>query len=184
MKKAIVLAVFLMSAFTIFARMSYQDSSRLAIPAAEELLQEIIEVTGLQGNITIKAANVLNIEAVVSHHKQYIYYNPGYVSWLNALTKDKWAVLALLAHEVGHHLNGHTIRKTGSRPELELEADEFAGFVLYKLGATLEQAQQVMNYIAKPVASKTHPARLSRLMAIKAGWDKASNTAATAIAVK
>ena len=38
--------------------------------------------------------------------------------------------MTLLAHEVGHHLNGHTIHRGGSTPELELEADEFAGFIL------------------------------------------------------
>ena len=82
--------------------------------------------------------------------------------------------MALLAHEVGHHLNGHTIRKGGSTPELELEADEFAGFILHKLGATLQQSQNVMNYIAKEKESKTHPSKDSRLSAIEKGWNKAS----------
>jgi len=80
----------------------------------------------------------------------------------------------VIAHEVGHHLNGHTIRKGGSTPRLELEADEFAGFVLYKLGASLEQAQEVMKYIATAKASSTHPSRASRMLAIEHGWDKAA----------
>ena len=83
----------------------------------------------------------------------------------------------MLAHEVGHHLNGHTIRRSGSKPRLELEADEFAGFVLYKLGATLEQSQEVMKYIAGAKPSKTHPARDARMIAIYKGWSKAAQNA-------
>ena len=82
--------------------------------------------------------------------------------------------MALLAHEVGHHLNGHTIRKGGSTPGLELEADEFAGFILQKLGATLQQSQHVMHYIAKAKESRTHPGKNSRLQAIEKGWNKAA----------
>ena len=90
----------------------------------------------------------------------------------------------LLAHEVGHHLNGHTIMKGGSTPELELEADQFAGFVLYKLGASLQQAQEVMKYIAKTEQSKTHPARNSRMLAIQTGWDKAAKTEGIVLTAK
>ncbi len=143
----------------------------------EKMLSEVMSVTGLQANIELKEADVLNIEASLSHRKRYILYNAGFIDRINELTKDKWAVLTLLAHEIGHHLNGHTIRKTGSTPQLELEADQFAGFVLYKLGASLEQAQEVMRYIAKTEASKTHPARSSRLQAIATGWNKAGDEA-------
>jgi len=150
------------------------DTSMMKISDVREMLQEIIDITGLQTDFELKEANVLNIEASVSHRKRYILYNPTYISTLNNLTKNKWAVMALLAHEVGHHLNGHTIHKGGSTPELELEADEFAGFILYKLGATLKQSQNVMYYIAKEKASRTHPSKNSRLSAIEKGWSKAS----------
>ncbi|MFC0774812.1 hypothetical protein [Terrimonas alba] len=142
---------------------------------AEEMLTEIMNVVGLSPNFELKEAKVDNIEASISHRKRYILYNPSFINWINEVTNDKWAAMALLAHEVGHHLNGHTIRKTGSTPILELEADEFAGFVLYKLGATLSQAQEVMKYIAKPKESATHPGRISRMQAIENGWNKAAN---------
>ena len=117
-----------------------------------------------------------NVEASITHRKRYILYNPSFINWINNATKDKWAAIALLAHEVGHHLNGHTIKKSGSKPALELEADEFAGFVLYKLGASLEQSQEVMKYIANAEATRTHPARGSRMIAIEKGWSRAANT--------
>ena len=177
MKQAILFAVFIAVSHFSFARpvMNYNDSTSPAIPAASEMLSEIMSVTGLQPNFELKQADVLNIEASISHRKRYILYNPSFINWINDRTKDKWAAMLLLAHEVGHHLNGHTIQKTGSTPQLELEADQFAGFILYKLGSTLEQAQEVMKYIAKPETSKTHPGRDSRMLAIQTGWNKAAN---------
>lgn len=150
------------------------DSSLIKVSTIQGMLEEIINATGLHTSFELKEANVLNIEASISHRKRYILYNPTFITSLNKISKSKWAVMALLAHEVGHHLNGHTIRKGGSTPALELEADEFAGFILHKLGATLEQSQNVMHYIAKARESKTHPSKNSRLLAIEKGWDKAS----------
>ena len=186
MKQAILLAAFVSAGVFSFARLrpinsndhyfkeTYNDTSLVQPWDIHEMLSEIMNVTGLQPNFELKEANVRNIEASISHHKRYILYNSSFIDQIHSLTKDKWAIMALLAHEVGHHLNGHTIRKTGSRPQLELEADEFAGFVLYKLGASLDQAQEVMQYIAEKEPSGTHPARNSRMLAVQRGWDKAS----------
>ena len=154
----------------------YRDSVLAVIPPPQQLLQEIMNATGLQADFELKEADVLNIQASISHRKRYILYNPVYINWLNRITRDKWATMALLAHEVGHHLNGHTIRKGGSSPQVELEADQFAGFILHKLGATLQQSQQVMKYIAGLKASGTHPGRIARMLAIQAGWNKAAAT--------
>lgn len=194
MKQAIFSVLFSAAAYAAFAGATQSVSvpaghfgdTVLAkkIPAAPQLLSEIMGVVGLVQNFELKEAKVSNVEASISHHKRYILYNPGYINWINTVTKDKWAALALLAHEVGHHLNGHTIRKSGSKPRLELEADEFAGFVLYKLGATLEQSQEVMRHIATTKASKTHPARTSRMMAIQKGWNKAAHLGETTVSVQ
>src|SRR6185436_1841675 len=182
MKQAALLAAFIAVVSTNFANpctnehevKNYNDTSFIKTLSIHEMLQEIISATGLQQNFELKQADVLNIEASISHRKRYILYNPAFITTINDLTKNKWAVMALLAHEVGHHLNGHTIRKGGSTPELELQADEFAGFILHKLGATLQQSQNVMNYIAKAKESSTNPAKASRLLAIEKGWNNAS----------
>lgn len=162
----------------------YHDSLEVTLVTAREMLSEIMTVVGLNANFELKEGKVDNIEASISRRKRYILYNPEYIRWINNITKDKWAAIALLAHEVGHHLNGHTIKRSGSKPHLELEADEFAGFVLYKLGASLEQSQKVMIYIAKKKASKTHPARDSRMLAIETGWNKAALPSSTTVTVK
>lgn len=186
MRQIILIALFLISAHLSFARtqqgnncqssIAYSDTTTLSISDARQMLTKIMDVLGLQADFELREAKVNNVEASIAHRKRYILYNPSFINWINNATKDKWAAIALLAHEVGHHLNGHTIKKSGSKPALELEADEFAGFVLYKLGASLEQSQEVMNYIANAEASRTHPARAARMIAIEKGWSRAANT--------
>lgn len=184
MRQAILFAVFITA--THFAeanplfntirvsQINHKDSSGHT-PITQQMLLDIMNVIGLQPNFELKEGKVLNIEASISHRQRYILYNPEFISRISAATGNKWAAIALLAHEVGHHLNGHTIKKTGSKPKLELEADEFAGFILYKLGASLQQAQEIMNYISTTPGSATHPAKASRLLAIQSGWNKAAD---------
>jgi hypothetical protein len=140
----------------------------------QQMLDQITGAVGLQNNFILKEGDVLNIEATLSHKQRLIVYNPAFMEWINKAVGNKWGSIALIAHEMGHHLNGHTLHRTGSEPALELEADEFAGYVLKKLGATLEQAQRVMIFIASNEASATHPGRADRMLAIKNGWDRAS----------
>lgn len=146
----------------------------------QKIVIEIMNAVGLKPNFILKPAKVTNIEASVSKHQRYILYNPEFISWINNTCKDQWTAIALLAHEIGHHLNGHTLKRRGNN-RLELEADEFAGFVLNKLGASLEQSQHIMNYIAKTQESETHPARADRMLAIKTGWNKAMTPVAVVI---
>lgn len=180
MKQAAIIAVFITASFFCNAQPSSNtdnaaEKNSTVIINPKEMLSEIMSVVGLQCNIELKEADVMNIEANISHHKRYILYNPKYLSWITNVTKDRWAAMALIAHEVGHHLNGHTIAKTGSKPAVELEADEFAGFVLSKLGATLDESEEVMKYISTSQATNTHPARPSRMLAIQTGWNKAAD---------
>lgn len=182
MKRAALFSVLITVTCIAFAdpykKKSPKDSSLVKMSEVHFLLQQIINATGLNGNFELKEVNVLNIEATITHKKRYILYNPAFITSINNITKNKWAVMALLAHEVGHHVNGHTLHRGGSKPKLELEADEFAGFILHKLGASLQQSQNVIYYIAKEKESRTHPSKSERLSAIKKGWNKADETTA------
>ena len=86
----------------------------------------------------------------------------------------------ILAHEVGHHINGHSLREDLSQYESrleELEADEFAGFVLSKLGADIEVVKNVFDEISfdGDDTCSSHPNRTRRLNAIERGYEKARN---------
>lgn len=139
----------------------------------QRILAEILAVAGLKNEYELREGPVNNIEATYSRRRRRITYNPLFINSIAEVTRNEWAIFALVAHEVGHHKAGHTFRRTGSKPNLELEADEFAGYVLQKLGAGLLQSQQVMHFIARMESSRTHPARVDRMQAIRKGWEKA-----------
>ncbi|MEL1243228.1 hypothetical protein AAEO56_03045 [Flavobacterium sp. DGU11] len=140
---------------------------------AEKVVKDIMSVIGLKANFELRAANVPNAAAVILKKKRYILYNPKFMDNINSASGSKWAAISILAHEIGHHLNGHTLDNVGSRPQTELEADEFSGFVLRKMGASLADAQSAMSLIAKMKGSHTHPAKNDRLAYIATGWKSA-----------
>lgn len=137
------------------------------------VMEDIISFTGLPANFKIQAAKVPNAAAVVYGDQRYVFYNPKFMQTVEESTNTNWASISILAHEIGHHLSGHTLKDGGSQPDMELEADEFSGYVLRKMGATLEEAQAAMRKLASPRPSATHPARDMRLISIERGWNKA-----------
>src|SRR5690606_3988707 len=74
--------------------------------------------------------------------------------------------------EVGHHLNGHTLKSGGSNHRIELQADEFSGFVLARMGCSLGDAQAAVNKMLPDEGSATHPANADRLATIEKGWQR------------
>ena len=142
---------------------------------AVKIMNDMMKVVGLKPNFKIQAADVPNAAAVVMGTTRFILYNPKFIKNVDKDAKTKWSSISILAHELGHHLNGHTLSNQGSRPKMELEADEFSGFVLRKMGATLEEAQAAMNLLASPFPSISHPAKAGRLRAIERGWRSADS---------
>lgn len=144
-----------------------------SVTDAKNIIADIISVIGLKPNFEVQAAKVDNACAVIYESKRYILYSPEFISKLNTAAGNNWASISILAHEIGHHLDGHTLEGTGSRPEIELEADEFSGFVLRRMGATLNEAQIAMRIAADYKRSLTHPGQAERLTAIAKGWNTA-----------
>ncbi len=140
----------------------------------DSMVEDILSHTGLSKNFLIRAANVANAAAVVQGSDRYVLYNPSFINAVDDRSGSPWAVYSIMAHEIGHHLQGHTIVPGGSRPPIELEADRFSGFVLAKMGAMLDDAQAAMANLASASGSSTHPARDRRLAAIAEGWRAAT----------
>ena len=145
--------------------------------AAQAAVKRVVDFTGLAQNFTIRAANVPNAAAVISGQSRQILYNQAFMLEV-AKVERNWAAISIMAHEVGHHLNGHTITSGGSRPSIELEADRYSGYVLQRMGATLDQAKAAMNQIASEAGSTTHPPKSARLAAITNGWIASRDTKA------
>lgn len=140
---------------------------------AENVIREIMSATGLPKNFKVRAAGVPNAAAVIKGSDRYILYNQNFIHTLRAATGSDWSPYSVMAHEIAHHLAGHTLNNFGSRPSLELEADKYSGFILAKLGANLEESQATIAAIGDPVSSLTHPAKHDRLAAIANGWFEA-----------
>lgn len=145
---------------------------------AIEVVNWIMNYTGVPPNFIVQAGNVDNAVATLviidSVLTRAILYNPVFMQSVRIETTTDWAPISILAHEIGHHLCGHTLI-TGGSHKVELEADEFSGFILFRMGASLAEAQATMKAIASNIPSLTHPGKQTRLAAIKKGWLKAQN---------
>ena len=145
------------------------------VPAPTNVIREITDAVGLKARFELRATREVDNAAAVLHDgKRFLLYNPDFLNAVNRAGHTDWAGISILAHEMGHHLNGHTLRTGGSQPTDELEADEFSGFVLRKLGASLAQAQAAMASVDDSGGSATHPGRSPRLTAIGEGWQRAN----------
>ncbi|MGJ8685757.1 MAG: hypothetical protein ACSHWW_14090 [Nonlabens sp.] len=149
------------------------DSTEEAI----EIIDKIVSKVGLERNFRIMSGNVPNAVAVIKPtsegHERFIIYSQSFISNLKESSKSYWSSIGVLAHEMAHHFNGHTLLVGGSRPSIELEADKFAGFVLAKMDANISQAQSMFNndLMYQEHENETHPATSARLEAIAVGWE-------------
>ena len=143
---------------------------------AENMLDRIMTEVGLPRNFILvecegyKNCSAINLEGLTGSLR-YILYGNDFLNEIDSTSNTYWASISIFAHEIGHHLCGHTLDMLGSRPDKELEADRFSGFVMYKLGATLAQAQAAMVAIGNPPYVSTHPPLANRLAAIRNGWN-------------
>ncbi len=141
---------------------------------AEAIINRIISTVGLHPNFEVQQSENYSAAATVLNGKRYIFYNPDFFDKLNEVTGSEWSSISILAHEIGHHLNGHTLAGGSISPQIELEADEFSGFVLKRMGASLDESQQAIKKMASTKDSHTHPARDKRMVAVARGWTNAN----------
>lgn len=143
-----------------------------ATSEAYSIIKEIVGFSGLSSNFEVRSGNTENALATIINGKRFIIYNNNFISQVEVLTKNEWGPISILAHEVGHHLNSHLLQG-GSKPDSELEADYFSGFVLQQMGATMQDSQVAMKIFGSDAGSLSHPAKTERLAAISAGWSSA-----------
>ncbi|WP_312795364.1 TPM domain-containing protein [Tianweitania sp.] len=145
-------------------------------PAGSEAVETIMRFTGLPQNFRIMESEVPNAAAMIvlgpdGVPQRVIAYNKRFMEQVRDATQNNdWSPLSIMAHEIGHHLSGHTLVPGGSQPPIELEADKFSGFVLYKMGAALNDAQKAVATLVPDADGPTHPGRAKRMSAVKAGW--------------
>ena len=160
-----------------------QGSNFSSVSNADDTLDEILAVIGASKRFVLQeCSNINNAVAITYNGVRYIMYDPKFMNSLSG--SNQWSNMFILAHEVGHHINGHTVdvlaSNNQSKPSLatqrqqELESDEFAGFVLGRLGASLSEASSTINSLANNSddSYSTHPSKTKRLAAVKKGWNE------------
>jgi TonB family protein len=167
--------------------MAIQGNSFSTNTAAENALNRILNTIGASKNFVLSPCDRIN-NAVATAYKgtRYILYDRDFMNLININT-NSWSSLFILAHEVGHHINGHSIdillyagdivepSSLAKKRQQELEADSFAAFVLAKLGASLYQLNELINNISddRDDTYSTHPKRSQRLASVRSGFEKA-----------
>ena len=161
---------------------------------AERGLEKILSVIGASKRFVLQPCDNIN-NAVATAYKgiRYILYDRQFMNSIS--NGNNWGNLFILAHEVGHHINGHSLdlvlymaevvepSTLALKRQQELEADEFAGFILSKLGGSLQDARTaIINASSTGDDSySTHPSRDKRLSAVEKGFNNAKSSEPPAI---
>ena len=146
---------------------------------ADIALDKILDVTGMSKRFVLKeCSNISNCVATTYNGIRYILYDRDFMDAIATRT-NSWSSTSILAHEIAHHVNGHTLGEEettlAESRQMEIEADEYSGFVMFKLGASLSQAQEAIRLIStnKDDSYSTHPSKDKRLKAIERGYNQA-----------
>ena len=141
---------------------------------AEAIVEEIMGLIDLKNNFVLKAGNIANACATSVGDRRFILYNPDFLKTFDATPQQRWAAYFVLAHEIGHHLNGDRFetKDPQKRRQMELEADLFATGTLCRFGARLEEVLLALDSFAQAEASEMHPGREDRKAACKKRWTK------------
>ena len=146
-----------------------------------EALEKLIHAAGVRSDriIAIEKAGYQNAAAALckDHRgrvKQLVIWDPEFLGELDQRAETKWASVAVLAHELGHHLNNDTGQNPSAIPkherrEQELYADRFAGQKLRGLGVSKDDAVAVFYQMGE--GGDTHPHYSARVEAAGEGWE-------------
>ncbi len=143
--------------------------------AAKEAVYRIVRHSGLQPVFTVREnTGIPTAVAYIKGKERVIAYNPAFMARVMDSTCTNWSAISVLAHEIGHHLLGHTLDPGNVHTGDELACDIYSGFILHAMGATKEEALAAMDVAGNPHGTENHPPKHARLNAIQQGWNTTS----------
>lgn len=143
-----------------------QDLYSFSLDDTGNVVAKIVEMSGYEKNFELVASNVGSVAAVIdSSGKRYLLYSRRHF----IVNPDPWYRIAILAHGIGHHLIGHTLSEDPvMRETQEAEADELAGFLMYRMGVSRTFAEA----FAEQYPLDDHTAAASRRKATMRGYER------------
>lgn len=110
----------------------------------------------------------------------FLLYNLDSVMNYNVKAKTRFGLMAILAHEIGHHVLHHFMKlPEATLAHQELQADFFAGWILAKLN--VPEADAVKGLVMSFTSTSIYPAEKDRLGAIKLGYTLFANKGMSAL---
>jgi len=137
---------------------------------ASALFEDLLGMSGKKGKLSIKAANVPEIAAAEKGEQRFLFYDPFVINeFLKGRRKD-WRVAAVIGHQIGHQASSHSFAlEPRLRAEIELEADRFAGYLMFRLGAKLEDVETAVAGLPLK-GDASYPDPPARVAAFREGW--------------
>jgi len=164
----------LLIASLLSASIALAQDAMLNERAAKEAVHRIVRHSGLQPDFTVlENRDIPTAIAYIKGKQRVIAYNPAFMARVMDSTCTNWSAISILAHEIAHHLLGHTLDPSNVRPGDELACDRYSGFILHAMGATKEEALSAMDVSGNPHGTENHPPKHARLAAIEQGWNEA-----------
>ncbi len=144
---------------------------RISEQTAKSAVYRIVRYSGLQPDFVVRENTAIPTAiAFIKGHKRWIEYNPAVISGIIDSANTDWSAVSILAHEIAHHLLGHTLEPGKGHPGDELACDLYSGFILNAMGATLEESLAAMRVAGHKLDTLHHPSKEARLEAIRQGW--------------
>jgi tetratricopeptide (TPR) repeat protein len=176
--------------------LSFTSSSQLntiefpdsfSVDLANTALNKILfQIGASRDRFIIQACpNIKNALAVQLGGVRYILYDQNFIVQVaDNFENSNWGEIFILAHEVGHHINNHSVdlllaeninsESKLKQREQELDADLFAAFIISRLGGSLEEIVSVIENISNNINDQksSHPNLEKRLKAVKVGFER------------
>ena len=164
---------------------STPSRSFMTVPDARQAIDKILQHVPFRYPIEVYVVednlDVPNAEARLSNEgRRLILFNKQFMEQVQKGTGTDWSLTGIAAHEIGHHVGNHILRKengeivfTVAGHDAELEADYYAGYALGKMGSTIDQAVAAMRWLPDPGPGRNHPIRAIRVEETGRGWRNA-----------
>lgn len=152
----------------------HAQHARMNEAAAKEAVHRIVRHSGLLPNFTVREdEQVPTAVAYIKGRERVIAYNPAFISSILDSARTDWAAVSVMAHEIAHHLLGHTLDPEALHPGDELSCDRYSGFILQRMGASLEESLAAIAVAGNVHGTRNHPPKHARSAAIQQGWEEA-----------